>query len=96
MACNKVTQSFTGTSNDTDIPIGGYSRGDEEKAGQKAGNVQSIENRRFYETKEEKCHFILESFQLDAKKILNAVKKLKKVVIKLFFDNFEVLAMHPS
>ena len=35
-------------------------------------------------------------FQLDTNKILNADAKLKGVVIKLFLDNFEVLAMHPS
>ena len=28
--------------------------------------------------------------------ILNAGAKLKEAVIKLFLDNFEVLAMHPS
>ena len=51
---------------------------------------------KFYETKEEKRQFICESFQLDANEILNADEKLKEAVIKLFSDNFEVLATHPS
>ena len=48
------TQSVTGQINDADTHIGGASRGNTEKAGRKAGSVQSIENRQFYETKEEK------------------------------------------
>ena len=55
-----------------------------------------IENRKFYETEEEKCQFICESFQLDANEILNEDEKLKEAVIKLFLDNFEVLATHQS
>ena len=66
------------------------------KAGRKADSVQSMENRRFYETKGEKHPFNHESFQLDMNKILNADAKLKEAVIKLFLDNFEVLATHPS
>ena len=34
--------------------------------------------------------------QLDRNKILNADAKIKEAAIKLFSDNFEVLAMHPS
>ena len=49
-----VMQSVTGKSNDMDTCIGGASVGDAEKAGRKADSVQSIENRTFYETKEEK------------------------------------------
>ena len=56
------TQSNIGWSNDMDTCIGGASGGYGEKAGWKAGSVQSIENRHFYETKEEKCQFICESF----------------------------------
>ena len=37
-----------------------------------------------------------ESFQLDGNEILNADEKLKEAGIKLFLDNFEVLATHPS
>ena len=48
------TQSVTRQSNDTDTHIGSPSGGNREKAGRKAGSVQSIENRQFYETKEEK------------------------------------------
>ena len=48
---SEVTQSVTGTSNDTDTSIGGTRRGDTEKAGQKADSLQSIENRQFYGTK---------------------------------------------
>ena len=67
-----------------------------EKAGRKANCVQNIENRQAYETKEEKRKFIHESFQLDTNAILNEDAKLKESVIKLFLDNFEVLATHPS
>ena len=49
-----------------------------------------------YKTKEEKRQFIHESFQLEANEILNANKKFKEAVIKLFLDNFKVLARHPS
>ena len=45
---------------------------------------------------DEKHQFICESFQLDKNEILNADAKLKEAVIKLFLDNFEVLATHPS
>ena len=90
------TQSFTGQSNDTDTHIGGGSVGDAEKAGRKADSVQSIENRQFYKTKEQKHEFICENFQLDTNEILNADAKLKEWVIKLFLDIFKVLAMHPS
>ena len=59
----EAMQSVTGQSNDTEHTcIGGASRGKSEKAGRKAGSVQSIENRGFYETKEEKRQFICESF----------------------------------
>ena len=90
------TQSLTGQSNDTDTHIGGTSVGNAEKAGRKAVSVQSIENRQFYKTEKEKRQFICESFQIDINKILNADAKLKEAVIKLFFDNLEVLAAHPS
>ena len=39
------------------------------KADQNADSEQSIENRQFYKTEEEKRQFICESFQLDANKI---------------------------
>ena len=55
-----------------------------------------VEKSKFYETKEEKQQFIRESFQLDADEIVNADEKLKEAGIKLFLDNFEVLATHPS
>ena len=45
---------------------------------------------------QKKRQFICESFQLDTNKILNADAKLKEAVIKLFLDNFKVLATHPS
>ena len=67
-----------------------------EKAGQKSDCKQNIENRQTYETDEEKQTFIRESLQLDANAILNAEAKLKKAVIKLFLDNFEILATHSS
>ena len=67
-----------------------------EKAGWKADSVQSIENRKFYKTGEEKHQFICESFQLDENEILNMDEKLKEAAIKLFLDNFKVLATHQS
>ena len=56
----------------------------------------SLENRQSYETEEEKCQFIHENFKLDKNEILNADAKLKKAVIKLFINNFKLLATHPS
>ena len=55
-----------------------------------------MENRQFHETEGEKHKFIFESFQLDTNAILNVDAKLKEAVIKLFLDNFKVLATHPS
>ena len=57
--------------------------------GTSSGNTEKVE-------KAEKQKFIRESFQLDTNKILNKDAKLKEAVIKLFLDNFEVLATHPS
>ena len=54
--CKENTQSVTGQSNDMDTCIGGTSGGN--KAGWKAGSVQSIENRQFNETEGEKRQFI--------------------------------------
>ena len=88
--------SVTEQSNDMGTHIGGASVGNEEKAGWKADSVQSIENRWCYETEEKKRKFIRESFQLDMNALLNADSKLKEAVIKLFLDNFKVLAMHPK
>ena len=67
-----------------------------EKRKEDMQSVQSIENRRCYETVEEKRQFIRESFQLYMNSILNADAKLKEAGIKMFLDNFEVLDMHPS
>ena len=86
-------------SNYMETCIGGTSVGDEEKSGSSADSVQSLKNRKFYETEDEKGQFISESFQLDENEILNADEKLKEAVIKLFLDNFDVLATlatHPS
>ena len=55
-------QSITGQRNDTDTRIGGASVGDTEKAVRKTDSVQPIENKQFYESKEEKLQFIHESF----------------------------------
>ena len=79
-------------SNDADTCIGGASRSDAKKA----GSVQSIESRQCYDIEVEKQKFICESFQLDSSAILKEDTKLKEEVIKLFQDNFEVLATHPS
>ena len=59
-------------------------------------SVQSIESRNFSETEKEKLQFICESFKLDENEKLNIDEKLKEAVIKLFVDNFEVLATHLS
>ena len=77
-------QSATGQSNDIDTCIGSTSGGNVEKAGRKAGSVQSMENRQFYKNEGEKRQFIHESFQLDTNAILNADAKLKEAVVKLF------------
>ena len=83
--------SVTEQSNDMDTRIEGASVGNAEKAGRKADSVQSVEN------EGENHQFIRESFQLDTNAIINADDaKLKEAVIKLFLDNFEGLAMHPS
>ena len=68
----ETTQSTTRSSNDTDTRIGGASVGKAEQARWKADSVQSVKNRKYYETEEEKQQFICESFQLDANEILNA------------------------
>ena len=72
-----ITLSLYCWSNDPESRIGGASVGDAEKAGLKADSAESIENRKFYETEEEKRQFLRESFQLDEKEILSAAKKLK-------------------
>ena len=90
------TQSVTGWINDAKTRIGDASEGNAENAGQKADSVQSIENRQCHKTEQEKQKCISESFQLDTNAILNTDAKLKEAVIKLFLDNFEVLAMQPS
>ena len=79
--------------------IGGASVEDAEKvekAGQNMECVQTIENRQYYKTEEEKRKFISESFQLDTNEILSTDAKLKEAVIQLFVDNFNVLATHPN
>ena len=75
-----------------DTCIGGTSRRDAEKA----GSVHSIDSRQFYETEVEKQKFIRENFKLDSNPILDKDAELKEDVIKLFLDNFKVLATHPS
>ena len=67
-----------------DTHMGGASGGTVEKAGWKAGSVQSLENRQFYKTKGVKHQFITESFQLGMNAILNTDSKLKEALIKLF------------
>ena len=58
--------------------------------------VYTIDSRQNYETEVEKQKFIRESFKLDSNAILNEDAELKEEVIKLFLDNFEVLATHPN
>ena len=93
------TQCVKGRSNCKETHIGSASVGNTEKvekAGRKAEWVQTIENRQSYETEEEKRKFIHESVQSDTNAILNMGAKVKEAVIKLFIDNLEVLATHPS
>ena len=94
--CSDAAQSLARMSNDTGTHKGGTSAEDAEKAGWKAGSVQSVVNRQSYKTTEEKRQFLCKSFQLDTNEILSADAKLKEAVNKLFLDNFEVLATHPS
>ena len=77
MRVSQEEQGQAPVENDTENCIGGTSVGDAEKAGRKLDSVQSLENRKFYKTEDLKCQFILESFQLDENKILNAIEKLK-------------------
>ena len=51
-------KGVTGQSNNTDTRIGSASGENAEKVGWKPGSVQSIENRQFYKTEEEKRKFI--------------------------------------
>ena len=68
-------QSVTGWINDVDTCNVGASVGNTEKAGHKAVSLQSIENRKCYETEKEKGKFICESFQLDTNAILKTDAK---------------------
>ena len=49
-----------------------------------------------FQTEIEKRKFIIQSFKLDQNEILNKDAELKDVVIKLFLDNFMVLALYPN
>ena len=94
---NDATQSVMERLNAADTSIEGASVERGETAGQAADSIQSIENRNFYETKEEKCQLVRDCFKIDKNnESLNADKKLNEVVIKLFVDNFGVLATHLS
>ena len=90
------TPSVTERINDAETGIGSTSVRYAEKAGRKGDSVQSIGSRQCYETEEEKQKFIRERFQLDNNAILNADAMLKEEAIKLFLDNFKVLATHPA
>ena len=48
-----------------------------------------------YPTEESKRKFIKDSFKIDENEILNRDAKLKEEVIKLFLENFSMLALHP-
>ena len=85
-------RAFTEWSNARDTCIGGPSGGNAKKT----GSIHSLGSRQSYETQDKKRNFIRESFQLDSNEILNQDPKLKEEVIKLFLDNFDVLATHPS
>ena len=49
-----------------------------------------------FQTELEKRNFIIQSFELDQNEILNKDAELKEAVIKLFLDNFEVLALYSN
>ena len=49
-----------------------------------------------FQTDLEKRKFIIQSFKLDHNVILNKDSELKEAVIKLFLDNFGVLALYPN
>ena len=63
--CNDVMQSVTNRLNAAHTSIGCPSVAKAEKAGQTAGSIQSIKNKKFYETKEEKHQFVGDSFKLE-------------------------------
>ena len=95
---NDATQSGAEKTNAAYAHKGGASVGKVEKAGHVTDSiyVHSVQPRILYENKEEKCWFLPDSFKLNKNKILIADSELKDAVIKLFVDNFEVLATHSS
>ena len=80
------TQGITGQSNDMDTCIIRASRENKEKAGWKEGSFPKLKK------KSVNLSIIHKGFQLDMNAILNADAKVKEAMIKLFLDNFEVLA----
>ena len=93
---NDATLSSEEKNNAADTHIGGPSVLKVEKEGLVTDSIHSVEHMILYETKEEKCQFVRDSFKLNENKILNTDSVLKEAVIQLFVDNFEVLATHPS
>ena len=59
---SEVTQSITGTSNDTDTRIEGASRGDAEKAGQKIYSKQSLKTDNFTKLKKKSINSFVKVF----------------------------------
>ena len=57
--------------------------------------VNSVQESEF-PTEESKRWFIGESSKIDDDKILNQDEKLKEEVVKLFLENFSMLALHPN
>ena len=47
-----------------------------------------------YPTEESKKKFICESFKIDENEILNQDEKMKEEAVKMFLDNFLVLALY--
>jgi len=49
-----------------------------------------------YSTEESRRKLIKDSFKIDENEILNRDAELKEEVIKLFLENFSMLALHPN
>ena len=68
---------------------------DEEEVCNCQESVNSLQESDF-PTKESRRKFIKDSFKIEQNEILNRDAKLKEEVIKLFLENFSMLALHPN
>jgi len=68
---------------------------DKEEVCNSQESVKSLQESDF-PTEESRKKFIEDSFKIDENEILNRDAKLKEEVIKLFLENFSILAFHPN